>query len=365
MALPRLTVINENQKMLACASRPDRCEGCPAYRKNGGPCHGCNAKKLAECNQSGCFRECNTCIEHRVETPGICVKAPLRNAFFSQVGGMDWQRLEYRIQPKKKIELGCKAVIVARGGGVKSTKDSPYIKELELIAVTVADVWSKKGWFSEDLKGYLRLRPHQKLLLLTTVRDDHLEDLWDAENFGEDYKRVGIDYWMPPNFSAYYNNSHMQNLFVVQRVLYATQVGHPHFAMISPTWNLDVDKWIIPTASVLKQAIFNSQFLVNEELMIRHFTMLNQWNEKLPEHVSFWMNGMATPRYIHNVRKFAPKRDLYFVSANPFRCAGHGKQLFDNGKAEKNPKMSKEDLMYENQRAFIRTVNKYAYGEES
>lgn len=193
------------------------------------------------------------------------------------------------------------------------------------------------------------------------MRDDVLEDAWDTEWFGgETHTEAGIDYWMPLAFSTYFHDSHMQNYFSTLRTMYATMRGRAHFAMIANVPGLDVDDYRIQAAKILKQCVFNSQFLITEDAMVRSVTNAKKWDELLPVDIPFWFVGMATPRYVHNIRKYVPKRDLYFVSANAFRLAGHGKRLYDSGKAAKDAGASKEELMYENQRAFIRTVDLYS-----
>lgn len=369
MALPKLTVISDNVKTrpLHCSSRPDRCDNCPAHKNNGGLCRGCTPLKLSKCEMSSCWQECNTCTGYKVEVPAICVKAPLRNVYMSAVtgGAPSWAKAEYKFHSQKRIDLKCKTVVVARGGGVKLTKDSPYVPELEMIGVTLSDVWSKGGgWFSHDLKDYLRLRRHQKLMLVTSVRDDILEDGWDAECFGgESHSRVGFDYWMPLSFSTYKKDSYMQQYFSVLRTMYAIMRGRAHFCTLTAYEGLDLDHYYKEAIGVLKQMLVTSQFLVNDQALLAKIAWIKKWNDLTPATVPLWSVGMATPRYIHNVRKYAPERDLYFVSANPFRLAGHGKRLFDTGLAKKDPSLSKDELMYENQRALIRTVERYSKKE--
>jgi len=362
MELPKLTVLdNDRRKAVSCSARPDRCVKCPANKTNGGRCGGCTADKLKTCQQEVCYVDCNTCVGYKVQVPAICVKAPLRSTYMTLVtnGSPEWARAEYKFWPQPRIQHAVKAVTVARGGGVKSTKNSPYPEEMEVVATTLPDVWGRKGWFSKDLKDYLRLRKHQKLMLLTTMRDDVLEDAWDMEEFGDTWNEVGVDYSMPLAFSTYTNSGHLQNYWSVLRTMYATQRGHSTFAMLARVRGLDLDDYYVAAAKALKQCVMNAQFLVNEAQMRDFIAAVQRWDQLMPEKIAFWFIGMATPTFIHNVRKYAPKRDLYFVSANAFRLAGHGKRLFENGKVRKVPKMSKSELMYENQRAFIAQVEKY------
>lgn len=364
--LPKLTVLQDvnSRKVVSCASRPDRCRNCPASKHNGGACSGCNADKLKSCVQSSCFYECNTCAGYKVLTPAICVKAPLRDTYMGIVtqGQSDWAKSEYRFTPRKRIDHNQKAVIMARGGGVKTTTGSPYIPEIDVVAASLIDVWGPRGWYSNDLKDYLRLLPHQKLFIVTAMRDHRLELAWDKEMFGgPEYKEVGIDYWAPLIFSTYKDNSHLQNYFQYLRTMYSIQRGKSHFTVLPAIPGLDLKQYADSSSKVIRQAIFNAQFLSgNDTRMAYMISWVRKYDLVMPQDFPFWFVGTATPKFVHNVRKYAPNRELYFVSAAPFRLANHGKRLLEDGSIVKAPEMSKEEILFENQKTLVHTVERYS-----
>ncbi len=365
LRLPQLTVLQDinERKAITCASRPDRCTKCPAFKKNGGPCGGCNADKLKTCTQSICFKECDVCAGYKVHTPAICVKAPLNSAMMNMVlnGSNDWARPEYKYHPRKRIEAKSHAILMARGGGVKQTKGSPFLPEFDLIAATLIDVWGPRGWFSKDLKDYLRLLPHQKLMLVTAMRDHRLEQAWEHEMFGdESYRNVGIDYWAPLIFSTYHTSGNLHNYWSFLRTMYGIMRGKPHWTVLPSIPGLALDDYGKASGMAIKQAIFNAQFLTTDDRMSSFIAMLSRWDNVMPKDFPFWFVGMSTARFVHNVRKYLPARELFFVSANPFRLAGHGKQLFRDSRVVKMDHLAKEDLYYLNQKAFMETVETYA-----
>lgn len=361
----RLKVIQGKKEGVgSCHDHPDRCDKCPLNVANGGRCKTCSSSKLAACDFSYCNLGCNTCGGYDVDVPAVCCKSPLALPSLRRAApGGNFQQPKFRYEPQDVIELESRAIVVARGGGVKSTVGPPYVDEMDAVATTVPDVWSKKGFFSNDLKDYLRVPKEKKLILLTTMKDDVLEDCWETETFGgEEFERVGVDYWMPLTFSTYLNDGHMNRYYQMLRTLTSMQRGRAHFVSLpsaDPNPALVVEDLWLEAVEKIKQVIFSCQFLVNDDLLRKKLTDIARWHKKVPESVPFWFIGMATPKFCHNVKKLTGSRRRYFVSANAFRLAGHGKQLLDSGGALKSPSMTKEELMFGNQRTFKKIVEKW------
>ncbi|HEX6901893.1 MAG TPA: hypothetical protein VF789_19385 [Thermoanaerobaculia bacterium] len=84
-------------------------------------------------------------------------------------------------------------------------------------AAPIHKVMNLDGKFrSRDLKDYLGLSAHQKLILSTAGPDDYMEMLWEK---GEmlDYRGHGFDEWFPAHFSVYDNDSKFYQFFNARR----------------------------------------------------------------------------------------------------------------------------------------------------
>lgn len=356
-----LKVLNEKPNTIyKCSDHPDRCSKCPINVGNGGLCKGCSSEKLSACSQSQCDLGCNVCGGFKVDVPAVCCKSPIAKTFLIQAApGGNYKKPSFTFTRRKAISFKSKAVVSARGGGINSSKGPPYIDELECVAATIKDVWSPRGFYSKDVKDYLRVPKSKKLIIISALLDDWLERMWDAQAFGQDFEEHGIDYWMPPAFSVYNQDGHMNRYWQMLRTLHALQIGKGHFVPLPNTSNFEIDDIYLDAIDKIPQATFNCQFAFNDERMIKALGVIRSWHQKVPKHVSFWMIGAGSPKFCRNIRKLLGDRDVYFVSANPFRLANHGKEMLPDGNGLKVDGVSKQDLLFKNQRTFRSMVTQW------
>lgn len=348
-----------------CEDHPDRCDTCLLNVKNGGRCLTCSAEKLASCGQNSCGLGCNTCGGFRVKVPAVCCKSPTAHTFLIQASGNgNFQQPVYSFTRRESIYPASRAILIARGGGLKMSKGTPYLEESDVVAISLKEVWSGgRGFFSKDLKDLMRLPSSKKLLLITAQLDDWLEKVWDKEFFGgEDFEAHGIDYWMPPAFSLYINDGHMNRYWQMLRTLLAIQNGKAHFVPLPRAVNLKVDDLYLDALDKIPHGIFNCQFSSKFDILKLTLATIKYWHERANKDVSFWMIGPSNPKFFHNVKRVLGSRKTYFLSSNPFRLANHGKELLEDGRAKKLSALvtTKEELVFKNQRTFIDMVQKYA-----
>lgn len=190
-----------------CEGR-DMCSTCPLYKTF---CHGCSSDKEASCGfQKSCSTNCNECHGEFTERliPGVCCKSPLRDFAVSKIRTLP--DLVYKGSPRISFPDERIPVLLDRHHGSPS----------KVNAIGMHRVFSvSKGWKSTDLKDYLQLDKKSKLVLLTVMRDNHLDNFADTRWY-ETVGQVGFDYWQPLQFSIFASGeSQMQRLFSFWRIM--------------------------------------------------------------------------------------------------------------------------------------------------
>ena len=174
----KLPVIKNEQPITepsTCKGK-DFCSSCALFVGNNGRCDGCTPKHQAQLSPafSACDRECGTCTGHKVLVPAICCRSPLKDIYLTAVtkGAADWNKPEYSYTKRPILDYKQKAIFYISSGGVNTIvpKGKPLVPEdHEVVAVNITRVWSGNGFYSKDLKSYLRLSPNTKLLLMTMM----------------------------------------------------------------------------------------------------------------------------------------------------------------------------------------------------
>lgn len=374
--LPKLAVLKDDDKIIREASTcqgKDYCTSCKLFKKNGGRCGGCSQqhKDVLTENFKWCYQQCNTCTGYppdKVQVTAICCRSPLKDLYLDQLAGSDWNKPKFVFTKRPRLKFKQRAVFYISSGGVPGVANSHPSKLIvpegahEIVAVNLPCVWSGKGFYSHDLHDYLKLPTKTKIILVQMCLDDLLERAWETGMYEktEEFQKVGISYWMPVAVSAYRHEAHMHQYYQFLRMMRTTEVGKSWFASGSyRRKDMYVDDLILQAIESIPQVIFNTQFLVTDDIL-KQFLMEMRWfHQNCKPEVSFWFVGSATPRFVHNVRKQIGMRDAYFLSANVLMCGVKGKRLYLDGKSKKDPELGRWDLLQENYHTFSRMVEEY------
>lgn len=365
MQLPRLK-LPVLQKSVTCLGK-DYCGSCSLHKSKGGRCEGCTDQHRAQLgdNFASCFQDCHNCAGFKTLYTAICCKSPLKDLYLTAVtkGAAGYNHPKYTYEERPAVAFKTKAILYIASsvntvtGGGRVLPISP-----EVVAVNLTRVWSKNGFYTEDLKDYLSLSKSTKLLLMTMCIDDLLEDGWRTEMYADPdlFGRHGIDMWMPLSFSSYPSEARMHQLYQFYRTLYATEKSHAwwttgdHFMGSG----LEIDDLYLECAAKIPQVVFNTQFISDEASMRHHLHLLRHAHAITPPHVSFWLVGSATPTFVHNVRAQTGSRDLYFLSPRPLMVTAKGQKLLASGKTAPDP-ADKLTLLSRNYETFARVVAEY------
>lgn len=368
MRLPKLKVIEDAVLDKSTCQGQDNCPSCPLYVKNNGRCDGCTPKFKEQMvdYMKWCYRECNECAGYNVKVPAICCRSPMKDIYMTAVtkGAEDWNHPSYKYKERERLDFKNKAVFYISSGGVNTIAagGKPLIEgSPEIVAVNITRVWSGNGFYSKDLKDYLHLPRSTKLVLMTMCLDDLLERAWEKEFYADpaEYRKVGIDYWMPLSFSGYPKEAHMQQYYQLLRTLYCTEKSKAWFATGDHNFpGIRTDDLVLDVVKHIPQMIFNMQFVVDDEMFKYHLRFIKHYHQLVPKDVAFWMVGSATPTFLHNVRMHCGKRDIYYLSAKPLYLASKGQGLNITGK-NVGSDLPKWELLQANINAFTKTVKEY------
>jgi hypothetical protein len=362
-----LKLFNNKQEKLEGCGTAEWCAKCRLFNKvcagNNG---GCTTKQ--DVAQRECYSACNTCGGGPAKphsAPAVCCKSPLKTILLEQaLGAKNEEGKEFfLVTPRPKIVVKHTGIVVTQGspGAAFGSSDSPFPPEVEAVAVNIRHVWSKSaGWWSDDLRDYLRVPANVKLILLTSVFDNRLEDAWDAGLHEEDFSQLGFDYWQNLSFSIYAEDSPMQSYWSTLRSLRSVQGNKSWFAedvrapRLMPEWT---KARLLEQVSKLPQLVLNFQFIRGDKAeLLAHGADLKAYHALLPANVAIWILGPVQPAAIRFFKKLAPNRSLYFLSALPWIGAHRGALLSSNGKLVRS-KINKKDLVWANQRAYLKITS--------
>lgn len=343
------------EKPVTCAGKNSKCDTCRIGPNGSKFCEGCNG----QCGPHGrsqmwkCHQTCDKCgggVAAMNTVMAVCCKSPWADLHLDRV-----ERESYNWTKRPVISFKQRGIIVTQGSPGK-VRD-PYPPETECIAVNLRHVWSKRGWYSRDMRDYLRLPAKTKLLLLTMTHDDVLERAWDAKLHEEDWGSVGFDYWQPLHFSMYSFDARMNQYFQWRRSLIATEASKAWFTTYAPDLLSRKTHPILKEMSAsIPQVMFNAQFDKTPDALRTYMRSLVHDDKLHPKTVPFWFVGQITPSRIRLFRQLLPGRELYFLATLPW-LAGHKGMAFEPTGKTRYSSLPKEELLLSNQRVFAELVN--------
>ena len=367
MRLPVLVEKREGEILtLSTCEKGTACETCVFY---GQRCSGCTALhrqgfRGAFTNFNACYADsCNACTGYKVRVPAICCRSPLRDTYLTAVtkGATDFNKPDYTYEERPRLSFKNKAVFYIATGGVNTIAEGRDLAPpgAEIVAVNISRVWGRNGFFSRDLKDYLRIPAKTKLLLTTMCTDEALETAWIAEFYSDpaSYQKAGIDYWMSLSFSAYPEEAHMHQLYQSYRTMFCTERSHAWFATGDHfLTGIHTDDLILEMVEKIPQMVFNTQFVGSDlEHLKFQLKILKHYHALVPARVPFWLIGTVTPTFVANVRRHCGARELYFVSSRALYLCAKGRALLPSGhdQASLLPKL---ELLHHNYSVFSKVV---------
>lgn len=324
---------------------------------------GCCASH-SDCIQTTCYRDCNDCGGGDLlrgtgaNVPAICSKAPLRELLLSSV-----RKDAYKFTSRPRIKLKAKSIIITQGSPGR-VNGCPYPKGCEAIAVNLRHVWSTRGWFSTDMRDYLKIgEKSTKLILLTHTHDDVLERAWDAGVHYDDLSALGFDYWQGIEFSQYGYMSRYNSLWVGYRSLFSIEASKAHFCISIPP-GLSVKKGpdsyqqFGDCAKALPQLMVNWQFTsLKDTTTYKWMVGMLKRDLKYLQVKSIWFVGVVSAEMIFNLVRTFPNYDCYFLAVNPWLAAHKGDEFMLTGKLKKSV-IPKTDLVLLNQHNYAKVVRR-------
>ena len=309
----------------------------------------------SNCVQKICYQNCDDCgggppLRYQGgNVSAVCSKAPLKDLQL-----MDVKRDEYMFKKRKRIKLKKPAVIITQGSPGR-IEGRPYPDDCEAVAVNLRHVWSNRGWFSRDLKDYMRMSSSMKLILLTATHDDVLERAYEKEVHLDDFASLGIDHWQCIDFSEYSDMSRFYNLWTSYRCLHTHEQSKAHFGLLPPLTHMNNDNtdmlapWIA-CAKACPQVMHNCQFVgINDPTVFRKMIANMKRALSAVRHIkSLWFIGIVSGSEAYNLQLNFPQHDCYFLSVNPWLAAFKGDLLTAGGKLKKSD-LPRRELAVQNQ----------------
>lgn len=350
----------------SCDGDSSRCKECVLYKSRCRGCEEVGRRDIASdtyCLQGSCFTECNSCGGAKgTEVPTICCKSPLLRSAFPDISDWSLPRelntfRDWHTAPNLPLKGWG---VVATQGSPNPLVQNPYSALTEAIAVPLRHLWSpERGWRSGDLKDYLRIDPEVHLISTTMTKDDFLETLWAHDmHGGDDFYDHGIDAVMPVMFSTYYEKGNLSNFFDSKRAFASLKLGRSDFIPMVWSKSLICEDIALEAAKTIKNAVFNAQFLFNDDTMNRKLKDLLYWHFILPPDVEFYLVGMTSFPAIVAFKKMLQPRKMVFISVSPWFAATRSKRVTISGKEKKvDREYDMEALLWENQENFINACN--------
>ena len=340
---------------ISCTGAKSKCETCRIGPNGSGYCPGCHG----HCGSKGpsqmatCHRGCMTCGGGEAApntVPAICCKSPLADIALTAV-----ERTSYNWTKRPLIDLRQRGIVVTQGSVGGRIKD-PYPATTEAVAVNLRHVWSRNGWYSKDMRDYLRIPSKTKLILLTMTHDDVLERAWDEQLHEEDWGAVGFDYWQPLTFSFYHTDAKMNMYWQWRRTLLATEASKAWFAPFTP-WLMTrkADAVTRECVKSVPQVMFNAQFLSGDGSLESYLRMLVRQHNEIPKEASFWFVGVSTRKVVRMFKSFLRGRQAYFLSTTPWLSGHKGMEFVVTGQTKKST-LPKDQLVLTNQQSYMDMV---------
>jgi hypothetical protein len=273
-------------------SIPQTCDGsrCAACPLHGNLCRGCGSNPAETCGtQASCNTGCNQChgeVDAGHLITGVCCKSPLAPSALRQIQTLG--SLKYLPKPQFK-EFPDERI--------PTLLDRHHNSPAPVNAVSMHRVYSKKGWKSADIKDYLKLDKSTKLILNTVMRDDYLDNFMDLRWY-DSVEQVGFDYWSPLLFSMFINESQMQKLMSMWRIMRNLQDSGAHFVPFLGFYSrLNLQEELHRAVKSVPNVFINaSHGSEQQEAQMRIFGYVKKYAALFGPGVTWFVQGM-TARY--------------------------------------------------------------------
>lgn len=319
----------------------------------------CNSH--TSCIQESCYQECDDCgggVQRfqGKNVPAVCSKAPLRELQLHQV-----RKGSYDFKKWKPIKLSRSSIVINQGSPGR-IEGCPYWEDTAAVAVNLRHVWSTRGWFSKDMKDYMRVPKGVKLILITSTHDDVLERAHAADVQHSNFKALGFDYWQVIQFSDYADMSRYNNLWLGYRTLLTMEESGSSFCAHPPSGvdqaRLTKDSPWVKMSEACPQIMVNWQYTSTKDAQGFSWRVggLRRTLARLPKIKSVWFIGVVSANGVYNIKRNFSSYDCYFLSVNPWLAAFKGDEFSRWGKLKKS-KLPRRELVLQNQRNYHEMVD--------
>jgi hypothetical protein len=311
-----------------------------------------------------CKRTCDACelTGYVATVPAVCCKSPHKDVWLDRV-----QSWEFDYTQRKKIEVATSGVTVwhshITGRTTQYKNEDLFPKSVDMVFTNFLHVWSeKKGFYSRDLKDYMRLPSWVKLGVMNNVHDDDLERFADLDLSAEDFIKAGIDYWTPIKFSIYPNDARMWSYIQGMRTQRSTMDLKAHFVVLNQVDGFG-DLFLQHAQEATKQ-IPQLFYLIQQGLSMdswewkRHIYTMKWLDKEIDKSVVFWFLGPASEELLA-ATYFAldTKREVKFISSRPWMAA-HAGLLFNEFGERVRSELPRPELARLNQEGFLKLIER-------
>ena len=345
---------------ISCDDDPDRCNNCALYRTL---CIGCvEAGKRDDasphyCFQGNCGTGCGSCGGAKgADTPALCCKSPAKDALWPEL--QNWKDPAYRPpwwgawHTADTIDFKSSSINISQHAS--SIRD-PYLPDTEVWAVSLRHLRSLTKWVTSDAVAHLGLPEGTKLISLTSMKDDVLEDMWNTGMLGgPDFTGRGISHVMPLMFSNYTAYGQMMSAYMAIRSLEACVAGKCDYVPINWAQGLRGAPLVLEAVAHVPNVILNAQFVRNsiENWMLK-LKEIVQWHLTLPLNVTLSLIGISKGEHIVTIRQMLKGRRLYFLSSTPFLGGTRGRYYTKRGEEKAaGEDVPRQEILHENQNNF-------------
>lgn len=365
MADVTLKVLGQGETASCSCTGGDSCTKCRLFNKNGGPCEGCwSFDHHKNCSMVSCKLTCNACelTGYVATVPAVCCKSPHKDIWLDKV-----QSWKFNYTRQDKIEVKTQGATVwhshIAGRTTKYDEEDLFPKNVDIMFVNFVHVWSeKKGFYSSDLKDYMRLPKRVKLVVMNNVHDDDLERFADANVTAEDFIHAGVDYWTPIQYSVYPRDAKMWSYIQGMRTFRSLADLRGHFASL--LWIDGFGDYFLEHTKRQTEKIPQVFLLFQQSLEMdswewkRHIYTVKWLDKNLDKNVVFWMLGPASEELLA-ATFFAldPSREVRFVSSRPWMAA-HAGMLFNEFGQRVKSNSTRTELARLNQENYLRLISR-------
>ena len=322
---------------------------------------------LAYCTQKVCNKVCSDCGGGPQfqnlgsgKCPAICGKSPVKDLYLDSV-----MQDSYKFVKRPLLQFKNKAIIMHTGllGGVEAS--DLYAPDLEVIGVNIVRLWTaNKGWHSRDIRDFLQVPNHIKIILFTCT-DDYLLEQAMAQNFhNEDFKALGFDAWEVYELSNYGWYSRCYNIWMGFRAAKYGAVSGAWFGQKIP-YEIRKDSkaakiwsdWSQKVPQITVNCQFGSSLMATDPIAWKNaHAKIMLGLELMPGIRALWFQGVETAQEIYNLKILYKDYDCYFLSSAPWRYAQQCRAWGKN--TDKCNIKDRGALMLHNQTRYVNLVNR-------